>query len=61
MVQAQNFHLIHLTCTTKLTYVNGGLDHSLSSDYFVRLTAVYKDGATPISYATVMTITKYLQ
>ncbi len=31
--------------------INGGLNYSDSSEYYVRITAVYKDGASPISFA----------
>jgi hypothetical protein len=38
---------------TKAYELNGGLDYRNSVDYYVRVAAVYEDGASPISYATV--------
>ncbi|MEH7453436.1 hypothetical protein [Gottfriedia acidiceleris] len=36
--------------------VNGGLNYSDSNEYYVRVTAVFEDGASPISYPTNSTI-----
>lgn len=40
----------------KANELNGGFDYSASNEYYIRLTAVYEDGATPISYATTVSI-----
>lgn len=40
------------TLYKKAFEINGGLNYSNSSEYYVRVTAVHEDGASPISYAT---------
>lgn len=37
---------------TKAYELNGGLDYRNSVDYYIRVTTVYDDGASPISYPT---------